>query len=259
MRKQNVIVGWVLDPRVHHVESDQTRGLRTHPTCIAMVCILLLGIVAVQAGQAPISPSHFVPADKNLSQDFTQKLLQRGERAVYSGEELGDHRHAGRRHRDRATVPARRRHARRLADLQQARLQRLRPGQLPHLPPGFPRPFRLCRGGRIRRQNDSCAPLNKDFGRVEFAGEYPDRPGSLPGGRLPDPGPDGGLLALHPAERQGLRPARDDLSYHAQEHVRSASQSERSELASERRAFRFRQGGTCVATQRDAWTTRDAH
>ena len=53
-----------------------------------MACILLLGAIAARPVRTPTSPSHFVPADKNLPQDFTQKLLQRGERAVYSGEEL---------------------------------------------------------------------------------------------------------------------------------------------------------------------------
>ncbi|MGE5297097.1 MAG: GH116 family glycosyl hydrolase, partial [Solirubrobacterales bacterium] len=52
-----------------------------------MVCLLLWGGCVASAYETT-APSHFVPADKNLPQDFAAKLLQRGERAVWSGEEL---------------------------------------------------------------------------------------------------------------------------------------------------------------------------
>ena len=113
-----------------------------------------------------------MPADKNLSPDFTQKLFQRGERAVWSGEEL-----------ETIGMP--------VGGIATGQLYLRGDGTLglwqifnKHVFSGYGRDnYRTYRpdspvdsGFAVVLESDGktiVRPLNQDFGRVEFAGEYP--------------------------------------------------------------------------------------
>ena len=171
MKKQNVIVGWVLNPRVNRVETSQTRGLRTHPTGI-VACLVLLWMIAIATGQETASPWHFVSADKGLPQDVASKLLQRGKQAVWSGEEL-----------ETIGMP--------VGGVATGQLYLRGDGTLgvwqifnKHVFSGYGRDnYRTYRpdspvdsGFAVVVESEGktvTRPLNKDFGRVEFVGEYP--------------------------------------------------------------------------------------
>lgn len=170
MRMQSMNVGWALSPRVHHIESNRTRGLRAHPTSAAAIACLVLW-ASVAMGQQP-AISHFVPADKGLPQDFASKLLQRGEQSVWSGEQL-----------ETIGMP--------VGGIATGQLYLRGDGTLglwqifnKHVFSGYGRDnYRTYRpdspvdsGFAVGIMSDgklTTRPLNKVFGRVEFIGEYP--------------------------------------------------------------------------------------
>jgi uncharacterized protein (DUF608 family) len=130
---------------------------------------LFLGAICRQAEEAPKS---FVPADKGLSPEYVQRLFQRGERAVYTGEEL-----------ETIGMP--------VGGIATGQLYLRGDGTLgvwqifnKHVFSGYGRDnYRTYRPDSpvdsgfalVLEAGDKqvVRPLNKDFGRVEFAGEYP--------------------------------------------------------------------------------------
>ena len=94
-------------------------------------------------------------------------------------------------------------------------------------------------------------PLNKDFGRVEFAGEYPIGLVRYKADDFPIEVEMEAFSPFIPAQREGLRPARDDLSRHGEEHVGRGSTRRRPGLAGERGVLRLRQSRTRGPTQPD--------
>ncbi len=148
--------------------------MREHRTIqvVAIVCTMALWNSLLAAGQEAATISHLVPADKGLPQDFTDRLLQRGERAVYSGEEL-----------ETIGMP--------VGGIATGQLY-LRGDGTPglwhifnkHIFSGYGRDnYRTYRpdspvdsGFAVVIESEgktTTRPLDKDFGRVEFAGEYP--------------------------------------------------------------------------------------
>jgi uncharacterized protein (DUF608 family) len=170
MKEQNAIVGWVLNPRVHSIESDPTRGLKTHPAC-AVVCVILW-VSAVAAGQDAGTISHFVPADKGLTQESVRRLYTRGEQAVWSGEDL-----------ETIGMP--------IGGVAAGQLYLRGDGTLglwqifnKHVFSGYGRDnYRtylpdapVDSGFAVVTESGgktAVRPLNQDFGRIEFVGEYP--------------------------------------------------------------------------------------
>jgi uncharacterized protein (DUF608 family) len=134
----------------------------------ALACGLLLW-----AGAGVIAQDkHLVPAEKNLSQDFIRGLFERGERAVYKGEEL-----------ETIGMP--------VGGIATGQLYLRGDGTLglwhifnKHIFSGYGRDnYRTYRpdspvdsGFAVVVESEGktlVRPLNKDFGSVEFAGEYP--------------------------------------------------------------------------------------
>jgi non-lysosomal glucosylceramidase len=137
-----------------------------------LACALLLWAGSGAVGQEASKDRHLVPAEKNLSQDFIRGLFERGERAVYKGEEL-----------ETIGMP--------VGGIATGQLYLRGDGTLglwqifnKHIFSGYGRDnYRTYRpdspvdsgfavvvesGGKTL-----VRPLNKDFGTVEFAGEYP--------------------------------------------------------------------------------------
>ncbi len=139
---------------------------------VVVACTLTMWGNCIAAAQEAATISHFVPAEKNLPQDFAATLLQRGERAVYTGEEL-----------ETIGMP--------VGGVATGQLYLRGDGTLglwqifnKHVFSGYGRDnYRTYRpdspvdsgfavvvesGGKT-----AVRALNKDFGQVEFAGEYP--------------------------------------------------------------------------------------
>ncbi len=55
---------------------------------LVAACALLLWSGLAASGEETAPGKHLVPADKNLSQDYLRQLFERGERAVYAGQDL---------------------------------------------------------------------------------------------------------------------------------------------------------------------------
>jgi len=135
-----------------------------------MACLLLWAAAGATGQQTPVS--HFVPVDKGLPQDFATKLLQRGEQAVWSGDEL-----------ETIGMP--------VGGIAAGQLYLRGDGTLgvwqifnKHVFSGYGRDnYRTYRPdspvdsgfavGIVSEGKLTTRPLNKDFGRVEFIGEYP--------------------------------------------------------------------------------------
>ena len=139
---------------------------------LTVACTLALWAGPAVAAQETPTISHLVPAEKNLPADYTATLLQRGERAVYSGEAL-----------ETIGMP--------VGGIATGQLYLRGDGTLgiwqifnKHVFSGYGRDnYRTYRpdspvdsgfavvvesGGKTM-----VRPLNQDFGQVEFAGEYP--------------------------------------------------------------------------------------
>lgn len=137
-------------------------------TQIVLACALLLGIGSGALGQ----DKHPVPADKGLSQDFIRSLFERGERAVYKGDEL-----------ETIGMP--------VGGIATGQLYLRGDGTLglwqifnKHVFSGYGsdnyRTYRpdspVDSGFAVVLESEGktiVKPLNKDFGTVEFTGEYP--------------------------------------------------------------------------------------
>ncbi len=138
---------------------------------LILTCVALLGPVVAIAEEAP-KDKHLVPADKNLSPEYVQRLFQRGERAVYAGAEL-----------ETIGMP--------VGGIACGQLYLRGDGTLglwqifnKQIFSGYGRDnYRTYRPDSpvdsgfalVLEMGDKqvVRPLNKDFGRVEFAGEYP--------------------------------------------------------------------------------------
>ncbi len=144
-------------------------------TGMVLACVLLLWAGSQAIGQEASKDKHLVPAEKNLSQDFIRGLFERGERAVYKGEEL-----------ETIGMP--------VGGIAAGQLYLRGDGTLglwqifnKHIFSGYGRDnYRTYRPDSpvdsgfaviIEGLGDSSKPivrpLSKDFGTVEFAGEYP--------------------------------------------------------------------------------------
>ncbi|HSW00941.1 MAG TPA: hypothetical protein VLI39_12260 [Sedimentisphaerales bacterium] len=62
--------------------------MRRHRTIQIAAIVCMMALAGGLNAQETAKVSHFVPADKGLPQGFATKLVQRGEPAVWSGEEL---------------------------------------------------------------------------------------------------------------------------------------------------------------------------
>ncbi len=131
---------------------------------------ILIALSWTSAGVA--QDKHLVPADKNLSQEYVQGLFARGERAVYKGDEL-----------ETIGMP--------VGGIATGQLYLRGDGTLglwqifnKHVFSGYGRDnYRTYRpdspvdsGFAVVIESEGktiVCPLNKDFGTVEFAGEYP--------------------------------------------------------------------------------------
>lgn len=143
--------------------------------CRTMQIAAIVGMMALAGGlaaQETAKISHFVPADKSLPQGFETKLFQRGEPAVWSGEEL-----------ETIGMP--------IGGIATGQLYLRGDGTLglwqifnKHVFSGYGRDnYRTYRPdspvdsgfavGIVSEGKVTLRPLNKDFGRVEFIGEYP--------------------------------------------------------------------------------------
>ncbi|MCL5279966.1 MAG: GH116 family glycosyl hydrolase [Planctomycetes bacterium] len=140
-------------------------------TPIVAVVVALSWMNAVVAQDAP-TEKHLVPADKGLSPEYAQRLFSRGERAVYTGEEL-----------ETIGMP--------VGGIACGQLYLRGDGTLglwqifnKQIFSGYGRDnYRTYRPDApvdsgfalVLEAGDKqvVRPLNKDFGRVEFAGEYP--------------------------------------------------------------------------------------
>jgi len=138
---------------------------------LAICAVMLWGGSAAIGQEAPKS-KHPVPAEKSLSQDFLSKLSQRGDRAAYEGEEL-----------ETIGMP--------ISGIATGQLYLRGDGTLGlwqifnrHIFSGYGRDnYRTYRpdspvdsGFAVVLESDgktAVRALNKDFGTVEFAGEYP--------------------------------------------------------------------------------------
>jgi uncharacterized protein (DUF608 family) len=136
-----------------------------------LTCILLWAGTTAIAQEAP-KEKHLVPADKNLSPQYVQRLSERGERAIYKGEEL-----------ETIGMP--------VGGIATGQLYLRGDGTLglwqifnKQIFSGYGRDnYRTYRPDSpvdsgfavVLESGDKTVvrPLNKDFGRVEFAGEYP--------------------------------------------------------------------------------------
>ncbi|MBP7053085.1 MAG: hypothetical protein KBE65_18930 [Phycisphaerae bacterium] len=148
--------------------------MRKHGTnqIMAIACTMVLWSCLIAAGQEAATISHLVPADKGLPQDYAAQLLQRGERAVYSGESL-----------ETIGMP--------VGGIATGQLYLRGDGTLgvwqifnKHVFSGYGRDnYRTYRpdspvdsGFAVVVESEGktlVRPLNQDFGQVEFAGEYP--------------------------------------------------------------------------------------
>jgi len=135
-------------------------------------CAMMLWAGSGAIGQDASKDKHLVPAEKNLSQDFLRGLFERGERAVYKGEEL-----------ETIGMP--------VGGIATGQLYLRGDGtlglwQIFNKPifSGYGRDnYRTYRpdspvdsGFAVAVESEGktlVRPLNKDFGTVEFAGEYP--------------------------------------------------------------------------------------
>lgn len=131
---------------------------------IVWMMVLAGGLAAQEAAKV----SHFVPADKGLPQDFATKLFQRGEPAVWSDEEL-----------ETIGMP--------IGGIATGQLYLRGDGTLgvwqifnKHVFSGYGRDnYRTYRpdspvdSGFALAITTAMRPLNQDFGKVEFIGEYP--------------------------------------------------------------------------------------
>ena len=143
--------------------------------CRTMQIAAIVWMMALAGGlgaQETAKISHFVPADKGLPQGFATKLVQRGEPAVWSGEEL-----------ETIGMP--------VGGIATGQLYLRGDGTLgvwqifnKHVFSGYGRDnYRTYRpdspvdsGFAVAIESDSgmtTRPLNQAFGKVEFAGEYP--------------------------------------------------------------------------------------
>ena len=138
----------------------------------ALACAIVLWAGSGAIGQEVAKDKHLVPAEKNLSQDFVRGLFERGERAVYKGEEL-----------ETIGMP--------VGGIATGQLYLRGDGTLglwqifnKQIFSGYGRDnYRTYRpdspvdsGFAVVVESDGktiVRPLNKDFGSVEFAGEYP--------------------------------------------------------------------------------------
>jgi uncharacterized protein (DUF608 family) len=129
-------------------------------------------MIAVATGQEAASPSHFVPAEKGLSQESIQQLYARGEQATWSGEDL-----------ETIGMP--------VGGIATGQLYLRGDGTLgvwhifnKHVFSGYGRDnYRTYRpdspvdsGFAVMIESEGkplVRPLNQSFGRVEFSGEYP--------------------------------------------------------------------------------------
>jgi len=146
---------------------------RGHPRgSLLLTGILALGAASLAIGQEASQPKHLVPADKGLSQEYTQRLFARGERAAYTGEDL-----------ETIGMP--------VGGIATGQLYLRGDGTLglwqifnKHIFSGYGRDnYRTYRpdspvdsGFAVLVESEgkiAARPLNQDFGRVEFAGEYP--------------------------------------------------------------------------------------
>jgi len=137
-----------------------------------VACAVMLWAGSAAMGQEAPKDKHPVPAEKNLSQDFLSKLSQRGERAVFKDEEL-----------ETIGMP--------VSGIATGQLYLRGDGTLAlwqifnkHVFSGYGRDnYRTYRpdspvdsGFAVVLESDgktAVRALNKDFGTVEFAGEYP--------------------------------------------------------------------------------------
>lgn len=138
----------------------------------AFACAMMLWAGPGAIGQEAAKGKHFVPAEKNLSQEFVRGLFERGQRAVYKGEEL-----------ETIGMP--------VGGIATGQLYLRGDGtlglwQIFNKPifSGYGRDnYRTYRpdspvdsGFAVVVESEGqtvVRPLNKDFGAVEFAGEYP--------------------------------------------------------------------------------------
>jgi len=134
--------------------------------------VIALSWASIVVAQEGSKDKHLVPADKNLSQEFTRSLFERGEQAVYKGEEL-----------ETIGMP--------VGGIATGQLYLRGDGTLglwqifnKHIFSGYGRDnYRTYRpdspvdsGFAVVVESEgktAVKPLNKDFGTVEFAGEYP--------------------------------------------------------------------------------------
>lgn len=143
--------------------------MRRHETIIVLAAVYV-SICCIDAGAA--TGEHLVPADKGLSKEYFQKLRERGERAVYRGDELKT-----------IGMP--------VGGITTGQLYLRGDGTLGlwqifnrHIFSGYGaecyRTYRpdspVDSGFAVVVETDgkkTVRPLNEDFGSVEFAGEYP--------------------------------------------------------------------------------------
>ena len=152
--------------RPHGVQEMKERGIKLG---ILAACTLLLGTRILRVVWAD---AHLVPADKQLTADSARRLLERGERAAYTGEEL-----------ETIGMP--------VGGIAAGQLYLRGDGTLglwqifnKHVFTGYGlecyRTYRpespVESGFAVAFKSDgvqTLKPLNQDFGTVEFAGEYP--------------------------------------------------------------------------------------
>jgi non-lysosomal glucosylceramidase len=139
---------------------------------LVAACALLLGAGVIALGEETVPDKHLVPADKNLSPDCLDRLLERGRRAVYTGKGL-----------DTIGMP--------VGGIGAGQLYLRGDGTLglwqifnKEVFSGYGadnyRTYRpdspVDSGFAVLVESEgktTARPLNQDFGQVEFAGEYP--------------------------------------------------------------------------------------